>query len=588
MANKKFSEFVLKTSTSDVSHIVGYNGAENVQITPANFVTGGGTGVFLPLAGGTMTGALVVDSTATVNDILTAGLGLAVTGGAVGTAKLVQLANNFVYLYGGSSGLVLGNGDGTTNLKIGGDFSWELAGVQKMILNASGNLGIGVTPRAKLDVSGNVVINHTTGVTQTKLYVEGSEMPADGDPVSVEDIFTLYRYGSATVWSGAASLALGRYFPTGSAPRSRLDFKLKEAPGSNTALPEVTVMTMQANGFVGIGITNPTALLQLSGDNATASPQKIIKLGGAPVDGGGQYIQFSSSSNDSLGSQIQGSRVGAGGSSDLRFLTTTTGSVVSERMRIDKDGNVGIAVTPTTPLHVKGVLQVQNLGSNTFYDCDANGSFARTFGGNIYAFRNSAGQQFISINTNTGGITGSGNASFQGMTIGTDQTYGANYRTFSFGANSDGNNRIFADNGTSDGMYFAAATGRGFFFRPNGGTSNVFKILSGGSAEFTNFVGIGGASSAVRLTLTGTTGSYSTGIRFVGTGTGASVYSTFINTAGDLVFDDNTRGASRLDLKSDGDLRIRTDGKGLILASPNGTQYRITVANDGTITSTAV
>ena len=56
MANKKFSEFVLKTSTSDVSHIVGYNGAENVQITPANFVTSGGTGVFLPLAGGTMTG----------------------------------------------------------------------------------------------------------------------------------------------------------------------------------------------------------------------------------------------------------------------------------------------------------------------------------------------------------------------------------------------------------------------------------------------------------------------------------------------------------------------------------------------------
>ena len=56
MANKKFSEFVLKTSTSDVSHIVGYNGAENVQITPANFVTGGGTGVFLPLAGGLMVG----------------------------------------------------------------------------------------------------------------------------------------------------------------------------------------------------------------------------------------------------------------------------------------------------------------------------------------------------------------------------------------------------------------------------------------------------------------------------------------------------------------------------------------------------
>ena len=55
MANKKFSEFVLKTSTSDVSHIVGYNGAENVQITPANFLDTTG-GPYLPLAGGLMVG----------------------------------------------------------------------------------------------------------------------------------------------------------------------------------------------------------------------------------------------------------------------------------------------------------------------------------------------------------------------------------------------------------------------------------------------------------------------------------------------------------------------------------------------------
>ena len=55
MANKKFSEFELKTSTSDVSHIVGYNGTENVQITPANFLDTTG-GPYLPLAGGTMTG----------------------------------------------------------------------------------------------------------------------------------------------------------------------------------------------------------------------------------------------------------------------------------------------------------------------------------------------------------------------------------------------------------------------------------------------------------------------------------------------------------------------------------------------------
>jgi len=55
MANKKFSEFELKTTTSNVSHIVGYNGGENVRITPANFLDTTG-GPYLPLAGGIMSG----------------------------------------------------------------------------------------------------------------------------------------------------------------------------------------------------------------------------------------------------------------------------------------------------------------------------------------------------------------------------------------------------------------------------------------------------------------------------------------------------------------------------------------------------
>ena len=56
MANIKFSGFTLVTDISAVQEIVGYNGTQNVRITPANFVTTGGTGIFLPLAGGTMTG----------------------------------------------------------------------------------------------------------------------------------------------------------------------------------------------------------------------------------------------------------------------------------------------------------------------------------------------------------------------------------------------------------------------------------------------------------------------------------------------------------------------------------------------------
>jgi len=40
----KFSQFVVKTSSSDLSHIVGYNGVDNIQITPTNFLNTALTG----------------------------------------------------------------------------------------------------------------------------------------------------------------------------------------------------------------------------------------------------------------------------------------------------------------------------------------------------------------------------------------------------------------------------------------------------------------------------------------------------------------------------------------------------------------
>ncbi len=44
MANKKFSEFTLKTDSADVDFLVGYDGTDNVRIDPAN-LGGGGAGL---------------------------------------------------------------------------------------------------------------------------------------------------------------------------------------------------------------------------------------------------------------------------------------------------------------------------------------------------------------------------------------------------------------------------------------------------------------------------------------------------------------------------------------------------------------
>ena len=55
----KFSQFVLKTLPSELDYIVGYTGTENLQITPDNFLAPY-LGAYLPLAGGTMAGNIVM------------------------------------------------------------------------------------------------------------------------------------------------------------------------------------------------------------------------------------------------------------------------------------------------------------------------------------------------------------------------------------------------------------------------------------------------------------------------------------------------------------------------------------------------
>ncbi len=55
MANIKFSQFTVGNTESDIDFVVGYKGANNIQISPANLLSSTLAG-YLPLAGGTMTG----------------------------------------------------------------------------------------------------------------------------------------------------------------------------------------------------------------------------------------------------------------------------------------------------------------------------------------------------------------------------------------------------------------------------------------------------------------------------------------------------------------------------------------------------
>ena len=95
--------------------------------------------------------------------------------------------------------------------------------------------------------------------------------------------------------------------------------------------------------------------------------------------------------------------------------------------------------------------------------------------------------------------------------IGHDGTY-SNYGVVGFGDRSNGSNRIFGNNGTSDGLYLASATGQSIYMRPNGGSANKLTVAAGGQVEI--------AQGDITLNQDGTYGATYGTIGFGGTSNG--------------------------------------------------------------------
>jgi hypothetical protein len=127
-------------------------------------------------------------------------------------------------------------------------------------------------------------------------------------------------------------------------------------------------MTLNASGNLGVGETNPQARLMISGDSADmtgtitySTNTKGIILNQDAGGGQGMGIWFRQSG---LTAGIGSTRVSNGDwATDLRFYThpaaTSNQNILSERMRINSEGNVGIGTT--NPVNT---LTIQNTGEN--------------------------------------------------------------------------------------------------------------------------------------------------------------------------------------------------------------------------------
>ena len=157
---------------------------------------------------------------------------------------------------------------------------------------------------------------------------------------------------------------------------------------------------------VGIGTSSPSEPLHVNEGTGGVSTTLLLQNSSASVDGRGTNLTFKSSSTE-IG-QIQSKTTSDATSGILAFKTASSGTL-SEQMRIDKDGNVGIGTTsPSHKLHVvssgNGEIKAERTSGAAILTQaqSALGKFGTTSNHNLQLMANNTGHLTITTAGNLG------------------------------------------------------------------------------------------------------------------------------------------------------------------------------------------
>ena len=177
-----------------------------------------------------------------------------------------------------------------------------------------------------------------------------------------------------------------------------------------------TVMSLQTNGNVGIGVISP-------GDKLSIEDSGSVRMSIYSTDTGSQSVPKTFidlyGENTAAEKRKQASIASAPGhnasnAGELQFFTNDSSQVSQQRMTIREDGTVGIGIAnPTTPLHLIGIAQIVTGSDTAFYE----GASVRMFGSQSYTFRNSPGQTRAIINVETSGVNAGNLSLYNASTI---------------------------------------------------------------------------------------------------------------------------------------------------------------------------
>jgi hypothetical protein len=251
----------------------------------------------------------------------------------------------------------------------------NVLGAPKMTILESSNVGVGTaTPQGRLHTSGGTVFindpiqyDNSYDTAGTPLIVSNTQ-PIAGATLDIVDVMHLSREGNADRDGVRATFKMGKYDNTVGKSKTKLDIFLSD----DRYTDETEVLTLRADGRVGIGTTQPAAHLEVfctgvsnptengvlvhnhdspSGDAIVAMQTNIAE--------GNAFTSYIQSDNDTA---LTGWSSGISGSGDFRITENyqTVSEPSSTALYISGTArNVGISTdAPREKLEVNGNVSI--------------------------------------------------------------------------------------------------------------------------------------------------------------------------------------------------------------------------------------